>query len=221
MVRRSRLLSEFEERIERIVDRAFGKLLKSSTHPVEILRKAARAQDLGKVVYPGYVVAPNMFRVCLSAADYARLDPVRSRLQEEIELALTRQAAREGWALLGPVSVEFQPLDALSDGVVEVEVAMSESRPGAKGLLIAPDGQRIELEDEMLFGRSPECDVVLQDTWCSRRHAKIVRGEEGYEITDLQSTNGTFVNEEKVERKLLRSGDALRLGRTTFRFVVI
>lgn len=213
-------LREFEERIERLVDRTVGRIFRSGLHPVEILRKVARAQDLQKIVYAGRVVAPNVFVVEVSPEDYRRIEATEGRLEQEIALALTRQAAREGWTLRGPVRVRFQTSDRIPQGTMEVSAEMAEARPSGKGILIAPDGQRIELEDEMLFGRAQECDVILQDTWCSRRHAKIVRTESGYEIEDLQSTNGTFVNEEKVERRALKTGDALRLGRTTFRFVL-
>jgi hypothetical protein len=214
-------LQEFEERLERAVDRTVSKIFKSGLQPVEILRKLARAQDANKAVYAGRVIAPNVFVVKLSEADFLRFGPVEARLREELSLALTRQAAREGWALVGPVVIDLCPAGELPEGAIQVDTEIQERQVSGKGILIAPDGQRIELEDYMLFGRAQECDVVLQDTWCSRRHAEIKKVDEGHEIIDLQSTNGTFVNEEKIDRRTLRSGDALRLGRTTFRYVLV
>ncbi len=212
-------LQDFEERLERALDRTLAKVFKSGLQPVEILRKAARAQDSKKAIYAERIVAPNVFVIRVSQADSRRLEPIEARLREELSLALTRQAAREGWALLGPVTVEFRSEAELPEGTVEVDAETQERKVSGKGILIAPDGQRIELEDGMLFGRAQECDVVLQDTWCSRRHAEIKKTDSGFEIVDLNSTNGTFVNEEKVDRRVLKTGDALRLGRTTFRYV--
>lgn len=216
-----RIFREFEERLERAVDRTVAKIFRSGLQPVEILRKLARAQDSNKSVYAGRVVAPNAFSITLSEADFRRFAPVEDRLREELSLALTRQAAREGWALLGPVAIELAATDQLPEGAVEIDTEIQERQVSGKGVLIAPDGQRIELEEYMLFGRAQECDVVLQDTWCSRRHAEIKKVEGGYEIVDLESTNGTFVNEDKIDRRTLKSGDALRLGRTTFRYVLV
>ncbi|MER3396089.1 MAG: hypothetical protein C4318_01305 [Acidimicrobiia bacterium] len=215
------IVQEFEERLERAVDRTVARLFRSGLQPVEILRRLARAQDLNKSVFSGRVVAPNVFKVFLSEQDFHRLAPIGARLREELSLALTRQAAREGWALLSPVEIELSIGSGLLEGTLEVHTEIQERKVSGKGILIAPDGQRIELEEYMLFGRATECDVVLQDTWCSRRHAEIKKSAEGYEIVDLNSTNGTFVNEEKIDRRVLKSGDALRLGRTTFRFVLV
>jgi hypothetical protein len=65
-----------------------------------------------------------------------------------------------------------------------------------------------------VIGRDPGCDVVLNDTRCSRRHAVVEDRPEGLVIRDMESANGTFVNGKRVERALLRAGDTIRLGDT-------
>jgi Protein of unknown function (DUF3662)/FHA domain len=78
-------------------------------------------------------------------------------------------------------------------------------------LLLPPAGGTI--------GRSRECDVVLDDTGISRRHALIRPGGAGWEIEDLGSTNGLLVNGEEISgRQLLRSGDLIAFGSTEARF---
>ncbi|MEO5987470.1 MAG: FHA domain-containing protein [Candidatus Eisenbacteria bacterium] len=62
------------------------------------------------------------------------------------------------------------------------------------------------------LGRSPECDIVLEDPGISREHAELVRTGEGWEVRDLGSRNGTFVNDEQVDRRRLSPGDVVRLG---------
>ncbi len=63
------------------------------------------------------------------------------------------------------------------------------------------------------IGRHDQCDIQVQDTWMSRQHARIVWSGSGYVVEDLGSTNGTFVNGERVAgSRALKSGDILRLG---------
>src|SRR6266480_3877837 len=70
----------------------------------------------------------------------------------------------------------------------------------------------------LVFGREAGCDVVVAGNDVSRRHAEIVQTPKGYLLVD-SSTNGTFVNEERVEgQRLLARGDVLKLGEEQFRF---
>lgn len=73
----------------------------------------------------------------------------------------------------------------------------------------------VDLErSESTLGRSPDCDVVIEEDGVSREHARIVVGGGRVVIEDLESRNGTFVNEERVEKRALRGGDRIRLGPT-------
>ncbi len=61
-------------------------------------------------------------------------------------------------------------------------------------------------------GRSPQCDIFLNDMTVSREHALIASTEKGYVITDRKSYNGLWVNDEEVETKLLSNGDVVQIG---------
>src|SRR5436189_203024 len=72
----------------------------------------------------------------------------------------------------------------------------------------------------LVFGREAGCDVVVAGKDVSRRHAEIVQTPKGYLLVDT-STNGTFVNEERVEgQRILARTDVIRLGDEQFRFYV-
>jgi len=73
--------------------------------------------------------------------------------------------------------------------------------------------------DRMAIGRSPECEVFLDDVTVSRRHAEIVRGQEGWTIEDQGSLNGTYVNRRRVERANLEDGDELQIGKYRLTFL--
>jgi pSer/pThr/pTyr-binding forkhead associated (FHA) protein len=77
-------------------------------------------------------------------------------------------------------------------------------------------GQRFELDAEVVVGRE-NAAITIQDPELSRRHAAIRPAGDGFEIEDLGSLNGTFVNGEKIEGVTpLDSGDIIRLGTTSF-----
>ncbi|MEM9074692.1 MAG: FHA domain-containing protein [Myxococcota bacterium] len=66
---------------------------------------------------------------------------------------------------------------------------------------------------EVVIGRSPDCQVTIEDPLVSRRHARILIDEESAQIEDLGSRNGVVVNGEKVEgARPLSDGDRIRLG---------
>lgn len=70
-----------------------------------------------------------------------------------------------------------------------------------------------------LLGRNPSADIPLDDQGASWDHARIVERGGSPAVLDLGSSNGTFVNEERVETSLLIPGDRLRIGETIFKVV--
>lgn len=63
------------------------------------------------------------------------------------------------------------------------------------------------------IGRSPRADFVVDSPLLSRVHCRLSAADAGLAVEDLQSTNGTYVNSERVRKSPLRNGDRLRLGR--------
>ncbi len=73
--------------------------------------------------------------------------------------------------------------------------------------------------DRLTIGRSPDCDVFLDDVTVSRRHALLVRREDGYAIEDQGSLNGTYVNRRRVDSKTLEDGDEVQIGKYKLTFL--
>lgn len=81
-------------------------------------------------------------------------------------------------------------------------------------------GSRYALADTpMVLGRGNDCDIRINDHSVSRRHARIQPGADGYYAVDLQSTNGTFVNDIPASICKLKDGDYLRVGNCIYRFL--
>lgn len=79
-------------------------------------------------------------------------------------------------------------------------------------------GRTFPLEAEAVIGRDPGCDISLAgDYKASRTHARLVREGAAFVIEDTGSTNGTFVNGQRVTRQTLVQGDTVIIGGTAFR----
>jgi pSer/pThr/pTyr-binding forkhead associated (FHA) protein len=72
--------------------------------------------------------------------------------------------------------------------------------------------------DATTIGRNPSSDVFLDDVTVSRRHAELRRTGGRFELRDLASLNGTYVNRERVESVILSSGDEVQIGKFKLAF---
>ena len=129
------------------------------------------------------------------------------------------------------------PLDVLDDRTITIAaVDPLQEAPGADDDVVVPVGQlergvpvlivragaqagsRFALDtDVTALGRHPASEISLDDITVSRRHAEITRSDEGYVVTDAGSLNGTYVNQQRIDRTVLHHGDELQIGK--FRLV--
>lgn len=77
--------------------------------------------------------------------------------------------------------------------------------------------QEVELTKTLTVGREAG-DILIKNPSVSARHLKIEKNGDTYTLTDLNSTNGTFVNDERVTSRELKSGDMIAVGRHVLRF---
>lgn len=71
-------------------------------------------------------------------------------------------------------------------------------------------------QDNVILGRMPRQGVTIEHQTVSREHARVFRRDGTWQVADLNSSNGTFVNGQKVSRHALAHGDLLRLGELEF-----
>lgn len=129
-------------------------------------------------------------------------DPTTARLPKftEGELPASREADRLGAA-------DQATVDALRPGTALL-IALRGPNAGARFLLDA---------HEVSTGRHPDSDIFLDDVTVSRRHAIFRRTPGGYQVQDVGSLNGTYVNMQLVDSADLRTGDEVMVGK--FRLV--
>ena len=74
-------------------------------------------------------------------------------------------------------------------------------------------------EGTTLIGRSPECQIFLDDVTVSRRHAELERAGDTFTIRDLGSLNGTYVNRRRIESAVLADDDEVQIGKYRLTFL--
>ena len=120
-----------------------------------------------------------------------------------------RESVGETTVSLGPDELDSPPTPESIDGPALVV----RSGGGRAGESFEAIGERA------LIGRSPECDVFLDDVTVSRRHAELVREGEVFTIRDLGSLNGTFVNKRRIESAVLEDDDEVQVGKYRMTFL--
>jgi pSer/pThr/pTyr-binding forkhead associated (FHA) protein len=107
------------------------------------------------------------------------------------------------------------PGAALSDPSVKGPALVVRSGGGRAGETFFPSGERT------LIGRSPDCDVFLDDVTVSRKHAELLQENGRFTIKDLGSLNGTFVNRKRIEaaETEIEDDDEIQIGKYRLTFL--
>jgi pSer/pThr/pTyr-binding forkhead associated (FHA) protein len=108
---------------------------------------------------------------------------------------------------------EVDDASPLEDLGMEGPALVVRSGGGRTGEHFVPRDERTSI------GRSPDCDIFLDDVTVSRHHAVLVRQNDGFVIEDQGSLNGTFVNRRRIENAELAHGDELQIGKYRLTFL--
>lgn len=92
--------------------------------------------------------------------------------------------------------------------------------------LLVVDGEKLTLNgnifplgESLLIGRGEDNNIVINDSFVSHEHACIARHKQEYWLSDLNSTNRTYLNNQQItEEVLLKNGDMIKIGAVTFKF---
>ena len=220
------VLDRFEKGVENVMQSAFAKTFRSGVKPVELAGALKRECDArAAVVDRNRTLVPNEYAIALAPADFENLEAWGvDVLAHEFEDAIHEHAERQRYSFVGSVSVRFQLDESLATGRYAVTsrstraaAAPATSRhPNSRYPLLDIDGKRYHLTGTTtVVGRGSESDIVVDDTGVSRQHIRFERTEYGTILTDLGSTNGTFVEDQRIREVTLMDGNAITIGRTT------
>jgi pSer/pThr/pTyr-binding forkhead associated (FHA) protein len=128
---------------------------------------------------------------------------------------------RAVWVEVSPVTVRKSRSERRQEKVEARPPRAASKRKQLYLRIIEPpqrEGQTFDLDDELTIGRSPGCGVPTpDDIYTSTLHARLFRQHDQLWVEDLGSTNGTFVNSEKItQARRLGKGDVLQVGSTVY-----
>ena len=236
------LLDRLELGIEKAVHGVFSRGSNAQVQPVEIASRLRRVMDNQAIsISQGRTLAPNVFEARLGDSDFDRVQQWGQPLAEELCDVAVQHARSQSYTLQGPVRFSFKHDGELKPGSFEVtarsEKGEAAPAPGRPRIPTAPprqpprqpvhlhpvleiDGQRYSVNaDSIVLGRSSEADIVVDDTGVSRRHLEIRRSQGRIFAVDLGSTNGSYVNGERVNGSAeLLDGSMISMGRTRITF---
>jgi pSer/pThr/pTyr-binding forkhead associated (FHA) protein len=128
------------------------------------------------------------------------------------------------WRSVRAIYQELKPASSRVQSVRAVPAASTRSSPRKvkkaprKAVVVEGDSHRgvsFDLPEELVIGRAPKCQVVLDDSYVSQVHARLFAKDDTYMVEDLGSTNGTYLNRRKVTAPTeLRRGDQVKIGKT-------
>jgi hypothetical protein len=230
------VLSDFERRLEGAVEGFFARAFRSGVQPVELAKALQRYMGDTRHVAEDGVVVPNVFRFRLNPKDIDRLSTYGDKLRQELGEVALRTSKERGWMLRGPALVRLESSDEVNfgtyilNGRVEavdrdatgaVTSAVRRGEPSARLRVVrgGEPGAEYPLQGpRVVAGRSSDCDVPLDDSTVSRRHAAFVLRGDDWWVVDLESTNGTRVNGSDTVEQRLRRGDRVELGEAVLEF---
>ncbi len=220
--------ARIEESCAAFIERAFAKTFPSDLEPSQIARKLVSTMEARTDGDDRQLRAPDTYEVYVNPADFERLAPHRDYLQREWSALLSDMAERVGIGLRHEPQVTLFADDEIVAGAMEIDVVQSEPERArhktpapARYVLrmvkgVPPDAV-FALGTSTRVGRSRDREIFLVDPSVSRNHAVVETDAEGPVVRDLGSTNGTFVNGERVADRRLRPGDVVAFGNTQLR----
>jgi len=237
--------------MERLMEGTSGSLFRQPIQPAEIGKRLEREMLAKRRASVGTSIVPNAFTVRLNPGDFAHFASYATGLSRQMEAWLARVATERNLSVVDRIRVTIEQDESVRRRAVRVDSSIADGRSVAshRGSRTAPaqataaydiaplaatstlvligteggfQGEEITVTGQTsTIGRGSDCDIVLDASDVSRRHARISWNSGVARIEDMGSTNGTFVNGDPVRIADLADGDEVQFGSHQFHARII
>jgi pSer/pThr/pTyr-binding forkhead associated (FHA) protein len=200
-------------------------VLKDPGSPIGVGHNGVRVPQAvlsnGDTIQIGSLTFQFMMKAGAAAANEGRAKGMPVGVQQHFQ-GQQPQVGAQGYAPL-PAQAPYQAQQptAAYQAQQNLTVAAQPMQPQSQQTLVVASGpmtgQRFMVANPLEIGREGAGVALSIDAQASRRHALVSPTPAGLQVTDMGSTNGTFVNGQRVQTSALKSGDVLTIGSTTFR----
>ena len=241
------LLNKIENRLEKLFNEIFTRADRNSIKPIEMALGIVREMQKKSVEGIKKTYSPNIFTIKLNSVDYENISTYRNTLTGDLTEYIIQYAVENNLHFINKPEIIFEADENTARGKINIEGEMLEQSIQAEsgptedeiyeedtcertskikskttpvlieitrsGLPVHPIYQKTSI------GRSQDCDIVVDDIGVSRHHL-MVRTEDDGSISaeDLRSTNGTYLNGERISSSILSDGDEILIGKTKLLF---
>lgn len=227
-------LAKIESVCAAVIERTFAKTFPSDLEPAQIARRLVATMEAKTRTENGRLVAPSRYIVFVASIDFARMTEHRVYLEREWASLLREMADGVGVAILGSgARVALRERADLPAGAMHIDAeevnptitidtrSPHESLPprhfNLRMVEGVPEYGMYRLGSTTRIGRHEESEIFLVDPSVSRNHAIIEMVDGELILKDCDSTNGTFLNDERITTCVLRDGDIVKFGETKLR----
>lgn len=224
--------SQFEDRIQNLIEGGFARLFSGRLHPRELAIRLAKVMEDGALRgYDDQLIAPDAYCIRLSSQDHAAILGAHPDIGIALADELVDIARIAGVSLILSPQVKILADASVESHQVEIDAwhttdsvdSTQSMRPGElcgikdevslSATLILNGIQHIPLDRPILnLGRQRDNHIIINDPTVSRHHAQLRLRFRQYVLFDLGSVSGTIVNGCKIQEAVLQSGDVITLG---------
>lgn len=230
----------FERLVEGVLESVVGRAVRLKVQPIEIAKRLARVMEAEESVAVGGKIAPNAYQVQMNPEDLGDLGGAVGSLEREFVTYLTEVAAEREITFRAAPIVKLADATEVGRGTFRVRayfshpseasaspsppVVVSTDNPTPRARVpVATSAPPLQLTTsngnawaipggETFIGRGLDNGIVIEDPHVSRQHARISYDGRSCKLTDLESSNGTFVNGRRIRTASLKPGDRVAFG---------
>jgi len=223
-------LNQLEKQLQSIIEDSAAKLFTAEVSREDIAHFLTASMQTGIHTHPdGQRIAPNLYVIMVHPSQSERLSEQIGVL-DELAMTIQQNGEEDGLVFISPPVLRVLPDPDTSPGQLHVQAQISQERlaetsdldvevipveattPSNAFLIV--DGMRIYqlTQSTVNIGRRSDNHLILEDERVSRVHAQLRNIKGRFMIFDLDSSGGTFVNEQRIQQCILYPGDVISLA---------